>query len=86
LNGHEGLRALGDRAYAKRLVGGLNVLELQILRCVVAGMSGRDIATAKGIGLAEAEDLRISMMRKLQARTTADAVRIGLLADVDWAD
>jgi hypothetical protein len=49
-------------------------------------MSGRDIATAKGIGLAEAEDLRISMMTKLQARTTADAVRIGLLADVDRAD
>jgi hypothetical protein len=48
-------------------------------------MSPRGIAAAKEIGVAEVEDVRISMMRKLQARTTADAVRIGLLAEVDQA-
>ena len=85
MNGHDQLRALGERAYAKRLVGGLSAGERQILRCVVSGMSPRGIAAAKEISVAQVEDVRMSMMRKLQARTTADAVRIGLLAEVDRA-
>ena len=85
MNGHDRLRALSERTSTKRLVGGLSVRELQILRCVVSGMSNRGIAAAKGISLAEVEDFRISMMGKLLARTTADAVRIGLLAEVDRA-
>ena len=68
------------------LVGALDAGERQILRCVVSGMSSRGIAAAKEIGLAQVEDFRRSMMGKLLARTTADAVRIGLLAEVDRAN
>ena len=59
--------------------------ELGTSWCVVSGLSDRGIAAAEGIGLAQVDDVRLSMMRKLLARTSADAVRIGLLAEVDRA-
>ena len=75
-----------ERAQAKRLVGGLDGRELEVLRCIVLGSSDRSIAAVSGISVAAAEGFRSSMMRKLLARTTADAVRIGLLAEVDRAN
>jgi FixJ family two-component response regulator len=79
--------ALQDqRVNAKRLVWGLDARELEVLRCIVRGNSDRSIAAVKGISIAAVEGFRNSMMRKLLARTTADAVRIGLLAEVDRGD
>jgi len=75
-----------ERANAKRLVWGLDARELEVLRCIVRGSSDRSIAAENGISVAAVEGFRSSMMRKLLARTTADAVRIGLLAEVDRAN
>lgn len=68
---------------ARRLVGTLNTIELHILRCLVSGMSNKDIAVEAGISIAEVERVRATTMKRLSAVRTADAVRIGLYAEVD---
>jgi len=68
---------------ARRLVGTLDTTELQVLRCLVNGMANKDIAVATGSSIEDVERVRATMMKKLNAMRTADAVRIGLYAGVD---
>jgi FixJ family two-component response regulator len=68
---------------ARGLVGALDASELQILKCLVRGMSGRGTATWTGMALDDVERSRAAVMKKLNARRIADAVRIGLYAGVD---
>lgn len=73
------------RVVAKRLVGALDATELLRLACFVRGMSARGTAASMGVSVEDVELYRASMMKKLDARRTADAVRIGLYAGVDPA-
>lgn len=75
-----------SRTAAMRLIDRLDATERQILRYLVLGMSNKDIAAKTGIGLSNVETYRASMMEKLKAKRTADAVRIGLLGEVDRAN
>jgi FixJ family two-component response regulator len=71
------------RVSARRLVGTLDASELQILKCLIRGMSGTGMATWTGMAVDDVERSRAAVMRKLNAKRTADAVRIGLYAGVD---
>jgi DNA-binding CsgD family transcriptional regulator len=73
-------------AVASRLVGALDATERQSLACLVCGMSVNDSAAFLGLPVEDAERHRASMMKKLNARRIADAVRIGLYAGVDLED
>lgn len=68
---------------ARRLVARLTPDELQLLVALVRGMSARDVAAGTGLDTHEIEGIQATMMAKLDATATADAVRIGLLAHVD---
>lgn len=68
---------------ARRLVGTLDATELQILHCLVRGMSEKGAAALTGVRLDELRRFTSSMMKKLKATRTADAVRIGLYAALD---
>ena len=68
---------------ARHLVRTLDIDELQLLVALVRGMSARDVAAGTGLDAGEVESTRTTMMRKLGAARTADAVRIGILAHVD---
>lgn len=69
-----------------RLIAKLNALELSILNGLIAGMSRGAIAAEQGLGRDEAKRNFVSLMRKLNARTIADAVRIALSADAHRPD
>jgi two-component system response regulator FixJ len=69
-----------------RLVSALDVNEREILVCLVRGMSNRQIAVTSRTSVESVESVRASMMTKLRAKSTADAVRIGLLTGVTGAD
>jgi FixJ family two-component response regulator len=71
------------QAVARRLVGTLDATELQILHCLVRGMSEKGAAALTGVRLDELRRFTSSMMKKLKATRTADAVRIGLYAALD---
>ena len=75
-----------SRTVARRLIDRLDATERQILRYLIRGTSNKDIAARMGIGLENVETDRATMMEKLQAKRTADAVRIGLLGEVDRAN
>lgn len=68
---------------ARRLVGTLDAIELQILHCLVRGISESGAAALMGVRLDEVRRFTSSMMKKLRATRTADAVRIGLYAALD---
>ena len=72
-----------SRAAARRLVATLDATELQVLHCLVRGMSVRQTATMAGLDAEHIERVRATMMQKLSARTTADAVRNGIYAGID---
>lgn len=72
-----------DQVVARRLVGILDATELQILHCLVRGMSVKGTAVLTGIQLEDVVRSKASMMKKLKAKRTADAVRIGLYAALD---
>ena len=74
------------RVLARRLVARLDATELQILKCVVRGISDKGIVGLTNLTAEEVERARASMMKKLNARRTADAVRIGLNAGLDFLD
>jgi FixJ family two-component response regulator len=77
----QGLRAttLEDHQ-ARRLVGSLDATERQILECLMSGMSKKDTAALMRLSMEDVERGQASMMSKLSAVRTADAVRIGLPA------
>lgn len=70
-------------AQALRLVESLTVREREVLHSLVGGAANKDMAKAMGISARTVEIHRGNMMRKLNASTVSDAVRIGLLAGVD---
>lgn len=70
-------------AEARSLVGKLTGREREVLRALLNGASNKDMAKVLGISPRTVEIHRGNMMRKLNASTTSDAVRIGLLAEAD---
>jgi FixJ family two-component response regulator len=52
--------------------------EAEVLAQIVQGASSRDIGTTLGIGKRTVDNFRMSIMRKLGARNTADLVRISM--------
>lgn len=61
----------------------LNYSEYQILRGIVRGLSNKDMALLMKASSEDLERCRASMMRKLNATRTADAVRIALVAGIE---
>jgi DNA-binding NarL/FixJ family response regulator len=72
-----------SRAEAIQIVGRLDEAELELLALLVLGESTRSVATKLGTGPGEIEARQVSLMQKLSATTTAEAVRLGLLAGID---
>lgn len=70
------------RLQARRLISELDATEFFALAGLARGMSSRDIAAASGRGLEEMERTLASLMKKLDARTIADAVRIAIYANL----
>lgn len=68
---------------ARATIGRLNETELELLTGLVRGESPRTLARTLGRHLAEIDVLRARVMEKLNAASTADAVRVGLLAGID---
>jgi two-component system, LuxR family, response regulator FixJ len=73
-----------NRKEALRLVARLSRQEKQILAGLANGRTTTSIAAALSIVPQEAEHARSVLMEKLSARTTADAVRIAIYANVSW--
>ena len=74
-----------ERRYAKaqKLIRLLSGREMDVLKCLVSGASNNEIASRLGISPRTVEVHRANMMRRLNARSVADAVRIGLYAGLD---
>lgn len=69
------------RTYARGIASSLDDMEQEILREIVAGSSLKQIALKLDLQLAQVEMQKASLMRKLNATTTADLVRVGIYAD-----
>lgn len=69
-----------DFSQAQVLIRTLSQQELEFLRGIVAGEAQRAIASRLNISEAEAGAIMQSLMRKLGAKVTADAVRVGIYA------
>lgn len=76
----EPLRDPTPRKQAEALLGKLNERETQILRDVVAGKPNKQIAQELDLSIKTIEADRSRLMRKLQARSIADLVRVALAA------
>lgn len=70
-------------AKAQKLIRLLTGREMDVLKCLVSGASNNEIASRLGISPRTVEVHRANMMRRLNARSVADAVRIGLYAGLD---
>lgn len=73
------------RSGAKKQILKLSPREKQVLLHLVQGLANKDIAIALGISPRTVEIHRGNMMRKLDAQSAADAVRIALYAGLDEA-
>jgi FixJ family two-component response regulator len=71
------------RFVAMRLVATLDTTETQIPECLVRRISAKDTGALIGICGEKVERSRTSMMEKLNAKSSADGVRIGLYAGID---
>lgn len=69
-------------ASARMLVDKLTPRENNVLAALIDGASSKDMAEMFGLSLRTVEVHRASMMKKLGARSAADAARIGLFAGV----
>ena len=58
----------------------LDLTELELLICMVRGMSQLEIRLQFGLSQLAYDHRVMSLMQKINAKTNADAVRIGLLA------
>lgn len=75
--------SLGDKTEeAQQLVAGLSGLENEILAGLVGGHSIKSIATILSLAPDEVERAKGSLMRRLSALRTADAIRIGVYAGI----
>jgi FixJ family two-component response regulator len=78
--GEERSRSETRKFTARKIVGTLTQREREVLAAVVDGDSNKEIAKRLGISPRTVEVHRGNMMSRLNARSTADAVRIGLHA------
>lgn len=76
-------RRFRKQARARGLVAKLSPREVEVLSGVVAGESNKRIAESLGISPRTVEIHRANMMRKLNASSTGDAVRVALYAGLD---
>ena len=67
---------------AMRVVSTLDATELLVLIGLGKGVSKKAIATASNLSLDDVETKVSSLMKKLNARSTADAVRIAIYASL----
>ena len=67
---------------ARALVGSLDRPERDVLRQIVAGNSMLRISVHVECPLEDIVKIKAGIMRKLEANTTADLVRMGIYADV----
>lgn len=65
------------------LVSKLDAGETVMLRQIVSGWSSKQIASELGIDDALFQQRKGRLLAKLNARSTVDAVRIGIYADLD---
>lgn len=77
------LAAESGRTAARAAVGRLRATERTILGCIVRGESPSSMAETLIMDPALVLETRDVLMRKLNAGSTADAVRIALLAGMD---
>lgn len=71
---------MDKRAFAQAMVADLSVEEAGFLRGLVAGDSQTTICFRMNLAQHRAEAVRQRLMKMLGARSTADAVRIGIYA------
>jgi FixJ family two-component response regulator len=76
----------GREVTAKSAIESLSERETDVLELMMFGDSNKEIAQRLGISPRTVEIHRGNMMRKLKARSSTDAVRIGLLAGLDGLD
>ena len=67
---------------AMRVVSTLDAAELLVLIGLGKGVSKKAIATASNLSLDDVEAMIASLMKKLGARSTADAVRTAIYASL----
>lgn len=77
------LRDQTPQKHAAALLGQLTERETQILRAVVAGKPNKQIARELDIAMKTVEAHRARLMKKLNARSAADLVRVALTARVE---
>lgn len=89
------LAAAGERlaregrreAAARAAVEALSDRELEVLELMMLGNSNKEIGCALGISPRTVEIHRSNMMRKLNARSTSEAVRVAMRAGLDcWPE
>lgn len=68
---------------ARAMVGRLTPIQRAILSGLLGGESGRSLAAALQMDPADYETQRAALMTQLNADSTAEAVRIALLAGMD---
>lgn len=76
-------RALERRQNAAARLEALTDREREVLRNLIHGHSSKDIATVLGISPRTVEVHRASLIAKLAARSTSDAIRIGIYGGLD---
>ena len=70
-------------AVSARVVGTLSPREREVLVLMIEGHSNKSIADILGISARTVEIHRGKVIRKLEAGSTAGAVRVGIYAGVD---
>jgi len=73
-------------AMAKAAVDHLSEREFEVLELMIEGNSNKEIGRELSISPRTVEIHRANMMRKLNARTPSDAVRLAMLAGIDRDD
>lgn len=58
--------------------------EIEVLRLVVDGLATKAVATELGSSFNTVQNQRASILKKLQAESTADLVRMVMIARPDW--
>ena len=71
------------RADARKRIAALTSRERQVLGLVARGFSNKAVARELGISPRTVEVHRANVYQKISADSTADAVRIGILAGLD---
>lgn len=76
-------KALAQIQDAKRRVASLTAREIEVLRLLTQGNSNKQIGEEVGISPRTVEIHRGNALKKLNAQTSAEAVRIGICAGLD---